>query len=124
MLYEVITTNTEVIGKPFWETPWWTHSSQQLQERLKQGIKEAALGKLVRFEAEHTGRDGQTAIIDFSLKAVLNAQGEPVLIIPEGRDITERKHAEEAARRMQQELAHVLRISTMGEMASGRNNFV
>lgn len=112
-------TNTEVIGKPFWETPWWTHSSQQLRERLKQGIKEAALGKLVRFEAEHTGRDGQTAIIDFSLKAVLNAQGEPVLIIPEGRDITERKHAEEAARRMQQESAHVLRISTMGEMASG-----
>jgi len=49
----------------------------------------------------------------------LNEQGETVMIIPEGRDITERKHAEEEAQRMQLESAHVMRISTMGEMATG-----
>jgi len=111
-------TNADVVGKPFWETPWWTHSPQ-LQKRLKDGIMEAAHGKLVRFEAEHTSKEGQTAVIDFSLKPILNEQGETVLIIPEGRDITERKHAEEEAQRMQQESAHVMRLSTMGEMASG-----
>jgi PAS domain S-box-containing protein len=111
-------TNADVIGKPFWETPWWTHSPQ-LQNRLKEGVGDAAHGELVRFEAMHTGKEGQTAVIDFSLKPVLNEQGETVLIIPEGRDITERKHAEEEAQRMQQESAHVMRLSTMGEMASG-----
>lgn len=111
-------TNADVVGKPFWETPWWTHSPQ-LQNRLKEGISDAAHGELVRFEAMHTGKEGQTAVIDFSLKPVLNEQGETVLIIPEGRDITERKHAEEEAKRMQQESAHVMRLSTMGEMASG-----
>jgi two-component system, LuxR family, sensor kinase FixL len=34
-------------------------------------------------------------------------------------DITERKRAEEAARQHQAELTHVLRLSTMGEMAAG-----
>ncbi|MGI9318420.1 MAG: PAS domain-containing protein [bacterium] len=94
-------TNADVVGKPFWETPWWTHSPQ-LQNRLKEGIGDAAHGELVRFEAMHTGEKGQTAVIDFSLKPVLNEQGETVLIIPEGRDITVRKHAEEEAQRMQQ----------------------
>jgi len=111
-------SNADIIGKPFWETPWWTHSPK-LQKRLRDGIMEAAHGKLVRFEAEHIGKEGQTAVIDFSLKPVMNEQGEVVLIIPEGRDITERVLAEEEAQRMHQESAHVMRLSTMGEMASG-----
>ena len=111
-------TNADIVGKLFWETPWWTHSPQ-LQKRLKEGVVEAAQGKLVRFEAEHIGKEGQSAVIDFSLKPVLNEQGETVLIIPEGHDITERKRAEEEAQRMQQEFEHVMRLSTMGEMASG-----
>ncbi|MEN8206317.1 MAG: PAS domain S-box protein [Pseudomonadota bacterium] len=111
-------TNAGILGKLFWETPWWTHSPQ-LQKRLKEGVMETARGRLVRFEAEHISKKGETAVIDFSLKPVLNEQGETVMIIPEGRDITERKQAEEEAQRMQQESAHVMRISTMGEMASG-----
>jgi len=111
-------SNADVIGKPFWEAPWWTHSPQ-LQQRVKDGIKVAAHGKLVRFEAEHIGKDGKRITIDFSLKPILNKQGEVVLIIPEGRDITERKQAEENSRRMQLESAHMMRINIMGEMASG-----
>ena len=111
-------SNADIVGKQFWEAPWWIHSSQ-LQKRVKDGIVEAARGKLVRFEGEHISKDGQRVVVDTSLKPVFNAQGEVELIIPEGRDITERKHAEEAAQRMQQESAHVMRLSTMGEMASG-----
>ena len=111
-------SNADVTGKPFWEAPWWTHSPQ-LQQRVKDGIKVAAHGKLVRFEAEHIGKDGENIDIDFSLKPVLNKQGEVSLIIPEGRDITERKQAEENSRRMQLESAHMMRINIMGEMASG-----
>jgi two-component system sensor kinase FixL len=112
-------TNADVVGKPFWETPWWIHSPQLQQQRLKEGVIEAARGRLVRFEAEHIGKEGQPAVIDFSLKPVLSAQGETVLIIPEGHDITERKRAEKETQRMQQESAHMMRLCTMGEMASG-----
>jgi len=109
---------TDIVGKLFWETPWWTHSPQ-LQQRLKDGIMEAARGKLVRFEGEHFSKDGRSIFVDTSLKPVFNEQGETVMIIPEGRDITERKQAEAKAQRMQEESAHMMRISTMGEMASG-----
>jgi C4-dicarboxylate-specific signal transduction histidine kinase len=90
-----------------------------MQDRLKVAVGEAAEGKMVRFETQHVGRQGEPLVIDFSLKPVVNEQGETVLIIPEGRDITDRKHAEEKAQQMQQESAHVMRVSTMGEMASG-----
>ncbi|MES9946039.1 MAG: AAA family ATPase [Candidatus Thiodiazotropha sp.] len=83
-----------VIGKPFWETPWWDHSVE-LQEQLKRAVQEAAQGKLVRFEASHPTPDGEVSYVDFSLKPVINEEGQVLQLIPEGRDITERKRAEE-----------------------------
>ena len=86
----------EVLGKLFWETPWWTHSSE-MQERLREAVKAAAAGEFVRFEATHTAAsDGTLHYIDFSLKPVENEQGEIIFLVPEGRDITALKRAEEA----------------------------
>lgn len=107
----------EVTGMHFWDTPWW-RGQPEAQQQLKDGIREAAQGKLVRFEATHTGRDGKVAYIDFSLKPVLNDRGQVVQIIPEGRDITDRVRAEDKAQRYQHEIAHNMRINTMGEMAA------
>ncbi len=83
----------EVIGRPFWETAWWKDSVEQ-QERLKAAVAEAARGKCVRFEAQHTGQDGTVDIIDFSLRPARDNTGQVIYIIPEGRRITERKQAE------------------------------
>lgn len=88
---------TEVIGKLFWETPWWSHSPE-LQERLRDAVKAAAAGEYIRFEASHRAPDGMLHCIDFSIKPVMDEQGNVVLLLPEGRDITERKQAEEALR--------------------------
>ena len=88
---------TEVIGKLFWETPWWTHSSE-LQERLRDAIKVAALGEYIRFETSLLTPDGKPYYIDFSIKPIKNENGKVVLLLPEGRDITERKQAEKALR--------------------------
>jgi two-component system sensor kinase FixL len=40
-------------------------------------------------------------------------------IVVNSRDVTDRKRAEEEARQRQAELAHVLRVSTIGELAAG-----
>jgi two-component system sensor kinase FixL len=48
----------------------------------------------------------------------MDDNGQTVLIIPEGRDITDSHLAEEEARRHLQEVAHMMRLGTMGEMAS------
>jgi len=93
----------DVLGRPFWETAWWTHSPE-MQRRLREAIDSAAGGELVRFEATHVASDGSTHVVDFSLKPVKDEQGTVIFLIPEGRDITERKQAEEALKRTHQEL--------------------
>jgi two-component system, NarL family, sensor kinase len=83
----------DVIGRPFWETAWWTHSAP-LQEQLREAVTAAAQGATVRFEATHRDADGRLHDIDFSVKPARDEQGAVVLLIPEGRDVTERKQGE------------------------------
>jgi PAS domain S-box-containing protein len=116
-LESVAVSDREVVGKPFWDTPWWSGFPEE-QQRLQAAIRKASRGELVRYETRHTDKGGKIVHIDFSLKPVKNEQGETVLIIPEGRDITERRMAEEAACQHQQELAHLMRLSIMGEIAA------
>jgi PAS domain S-box-containing protein len=84
----------DIIGKPFWETPWWNHSPE-LQARLRQAVQQAAQGETVAFEAVHPDREGNPCYFDFSLKPVRDENRQVVLLMPEGRDITKRKQAEE-----------------------------
>ncbi len=100
-----------VIGKPFWETPWWDHSVE-LREQLKRAVQEAAQGKLVRFEASHPTPDGEVSYVDFSLKPVINEEGQVLQLIPEGRDITERKRAEEELMRYKAHLEETVQQRT------------
>jgi PAS domain S-box-containing protein len=88
-------TAANVIGQLFWATPWWTHSPD-LQRQLQQAVIEAAKGQLVRFEAKHFLADGSHIIVDFSLSPIVDDTGKVVMLIPEGRDISDRKQIESA----------------------------
>ena len=85
----------EVLGKPFWETPWWTHSTE-MQERLKESIRRANAGETDRFEATHPTPDGSLIYVDFTLKPLRDESGEIIYLVPEGRNITEQKSAVDA----------------------------
>ena len=50
---------------------------------------------------------------------ILDDKGQPIYLLGISEDITETKRAEEEIQRQQREMAHVVRLSTMGEMASG-----
>ncbi len=104
---------SDVIGEHFWETPWWSHSPE-LQGQLRDGIRRAAAGEFVRFEAFHLLPDGTVQYMDVSLKPVEDETGKVVYVIPEGRDITERKRAEEALRDSEAHLRSVFRSAPTG----------
>ena len=94
-------SEAQVIGRPFWETPWWGDSETE-QARLRAAVHQAAEGHLVRFETTHTDHQGKIHNIDFSLKPFIDPEGNVRLLIPEGRDITERKQTEESIREREQ----------------------
>jgi len=83
---------SQVLNKPFWKTPWWTHSLYE-QEKLRNAILKAASGEFIRYETTHMDKDGNEHFVDFSLKPVKDEKGEVIYIIPEGRDITGLKKA-------------------------------
>jgi PAS domain S-box-containing protein len=100
---DVIAADLEsVVGQPFWQTPWWAHFPEQ-QRLLRQMIGRAARGETIQSETQHVWADGTQAWIDFSLKPILDEAGQVVMLMPEGRDITDRKQAEITLRQQSQQ---------------------
>ncbi len=112
-------TADEIVGQVFWETPWWTHSPD-LQIRLQQSVTQAATGELVRFEAKHFLADGSFVIVDFSLSPIFDETGAVVMLIPEGRDITERKRMETALQESQARYLALLTSAPVGIFQTDR----
>ncbi|MEW5860747.1 MAG: PAS domain S-box protein [Cyanobacteriota bacterium] len=91
----------DVVGRPCWDEVW--NLPTEVKKQWKSAIPEAAHGKFVRFEVNLPTPQG-TMFVDASLKPVKDETGQVVLLISEGRDITERKTAEEALQRAYDEL--------------------
>jgi len=102
-----------VIGRLFWETPWWTHDPVE-QERLKNAIRICARGETVGFETTHRDASGGIRYVDFSLHPLRDDSGAIIYLIPEGRDITERKKMQDELRRREQELRLLFSVVPVG----------
>ena len=91
---QVVNTSSEAVcGRYLWDTPWWNHDAA-LQAKLKRSVAKASRGEFIRYEVDFPGADGTMLTTDFSLKPVMDDAGEVMLLIAEGRDITQRKQAE------------------------------
>ena len=84
----------DVVGKQFWETDWFSRTPGA-PEQVSQAVARAATGEFVRFEASLQTPSGEWPTFDISLHPVKNEQGDVVLIVPEGRDITRVKQTQE-----------------------------
>lgn len=86
-----------VIGQFFWETPWWSNREQE-QNLVRNAVIEAASGNFIRHEMICFSPMGEEQIHDFSIKPILNEQGQSVFLIAEGWDISQGKKMEEELR--------------------------
>ncbi len=92
---EVIgTTPDQVVNKYIWETNWWAKAPGEI-EKVKEAVEKASQGIATRFETYHIKPEGTKAYIDLTFSPVLSKEGKVLFILPEGRDITERKEMEE-----------------------------
>ncbi|HEY9856711.1 MAG TPA: PAS domain S-box protein, partial [Stenomitos sp.] len=73
----------DVIGRPFWETGWWSASSDA-QRQLQEDIRQAAHGAFLRREVTSPAADGGTIFIDFSIKPACDETGQIVWLVAEG----------------------------------------
>ncbi|MBW4524200.1 MAG: PAS domain-containing protein [Phormidium tanganyikae FI6-MK23] len=92
-LDSIAAQSIDIIGKPFWEAPWWTHS-EFLQDQLKDAIAQATTGEFIRYEVQFPSATGEIMTTDFSLKPVFDEAGQVVMLVAEARDISDRKAAE------------------------------
>ncbi len=106
------------IGRPFWQTAWWTHSPQ-IQEKLRLSIERAARGEFIQFETTHIDASGELRHIDFTIKPVFDSQGKVFCLIPEGRDITARKRAEMEREQLHNQLLMAQKLESIGRLAGG-----
>ncbi len=88
-------SESEVLGRKFWETEWWAHS-EECQERLKQAVAKASGGEMDRYETTNVNFLGDVHHIDFSVKPIRGEDDSIDYLVAEGRDITARIKTEEA----------------------------
>jgi PAS domain S-box-containing protein len=103
------------IGKTRWEVPYlepdeeaWRKHRETLDAHLP----------FRDFELARPGPDGSKRYVSVSGLPVFDDTGRFVGYRGVGRHITERRLAEDAMRAMQAELAHVNRVTTMGELSA------
>jgi two-component system sensor kinase FixL len=99
-----------------------TVSHVHMQTVFPAPLKEimGVLTRTGRWEGElvHTRRDGTTVIVASRWALLRAAPGQPAAVLETNNDITERKRAEDALRHAQTELAHITRVTTLGELAA------
>jgi PAS domain S-box-containing protein len=96
-------TKEQVIGKKFWESAWWSPSSE-LTETIRAGSAKAAAGELFRAELPYYVADGRERMVDFILLPIKDEAGRVLFLAPTGTDITDRQRAEQELRSAQERL--------------------
>jgi PAS domain S-box-containing protein len=106
------------VGMPAWE---------QLLERIHPDDRakwQRTLDRAIREKSEYQVEfrillpDGTVKYVHAVGHPVFNAAGDLMEFVGSSMDITERKRAEEALHRAQADLAHINRVSMMGELAA------
>ena len=95
-------------------------TSQEFREQNWKLVKELLERKRQQFniEKQYRRKDGSLIWVRNNVSMVPGPDGAPRYIMAIVEDISERKRAESALQEAQAELAHVTRLSTMGEFAA------
>ncbi|MFB6130138.1 MAG: PAS domain-containing protein [Salinigranum sp.] len=104
----------EVVGTPFWETPWFDHSAAA---RVREGIGRAAAGEYVAFEVDLVRSGGDPYTVSGIFRPVTADDGEVVSIVASVREITEQRRRERELERTNAVLSTLIDTLPVGVLA-------
>src|SRR5919198_4444719 len=96
----------EVIDQLLWQTPW-CRQSESVQADLRRAVELAAQGRFARFDVELMMGSGGTVseTVDLVLRPLRGDDGRVAFIVAEGRQVSDRKRADERIARQNAELS-------------------
>ena len=86
--------SADVIGKPFWDTYWWSYS-EEIRDWLRNASQRAANGEVVRQDVMARMAGDTRMMLDFMLVPMRDDQGTITHLIPSAIDISDRVAAQE-----------------------------
>jgi PAS domain S-box-containing protein len=100
----------DVIGRLLWDTPWFT-GTPGMSATVREAFDTVLKGEAVRMEMRLRLPIGERDF-EFSMRPVLDRQGNITGAVPEAVDITERRRGEEALRQSQ-------KMEAIGQLTGG-----
>jgi PAS domain S-box-containing protein len=98
-------TRKEVIGRPVWETKWWSHD-KVVAARLRASVMRALSGQKVRYETTMAQENGEPVELDLLLSPVMDPEGEVLYVVASAIDISPQKLIESQRRMFIAEVTH------------------
>lgn len=83
----------DVLGKPFWDTYWWSYS-EEIRDWLRDACKRAARGEVVREDVTVRMVGDSRMTLDFMLVPMRDDEGSITHLIPSAIDISDRLAAQ------------------------------
>ncbi len=106
-------TRDQVLGKKFWECPWWNYDPQVADE-LKHAFQRTLAGESVRYDANVKMKNDTSMVVDFMIAPIIDNEGKIAYVIPSGLDVSERRRAERALAESRQRLDMAMQAASMG----------
>jgi DNA-binding response OmpR family regulator/nitrogen-specific signal transduction histidine kinase len=100
----------DVVGRLFWETPWFA-ATPGMPQTMRQAVESASAGHEVQHAVVLNLPTGERAF-DMSLRPVRSGDGDVIGIIPEAVETTQRLKAEHALRQSQ-------KMEAIGQLTGG-----
>src|SRR5215468_803794 len=96
-------TKEQVLGRPFWQAPWW-RGSEEVKARIRFATEQAASGQVFREELRYWLSDGSERIVDFAMHPIRDRSGAVMFLHPSGIDVTDRRRVEAQLGEIEQRL--------------------